>query len=60
MVKLITTLLDVLGLLLVAAGLSFEASQWIGLGPAVAVGGAVVLVGSWMADRANGNRGGER
>jgi hypothetical protein len=46
-----TTLLDVLGLLLVAAGLAAAAALVIGPGPALAVAGVVVLAGSWLAAR---------
>jgi len=45
-----TDLLDALGLLLLAAGAT--AAAWQRLGPAaLAVGGVVVLGGSWLADR---------
>lgn len=45
---LMTTLLDVLGLLLVAAGVGFAASYAVG--PAgLAASGAVILGGSWLA-----------
>jgi hypothetical protein len=42
-----TTLLDILGLLLVAAGLAAGAALVIGPGPSLAVAGVVVLAGSW-------------
>jgi len=45
-----TTLLDILGLLLVAAGLGALAGIWIGW-PALAVSGVVVLAGSQVAAR---------
>lgn len=48
--ELVTTLLDVLGLLLVAAGacaLAFPYLEWA----ALLVAGVVVLAGSWWADR---------
>lgn len=46
--SLITTLLDALGLLLVAAGLA--AAAWTVIGPAaLLVAGVVVLCGSWWA-----------
>lgn len=48
--ELITTLLDVLGLLLVAAGLGFAMSPMLGWS-ALGVSGAVVLTGSWVAAR---------
>jgi len=45
-----TTLLDALGLLLLAAGVTFGA--WVYVGPAaLALGGVVVLLGSWLAAR---------
>ena len=44
---LVTTLLDALGLLLVAAGLAFAAGELIGPA-ALTVAGAVVLAGSWL------------
>lgn len=48
--ELVTTALDVLGLLLVAAGAGFAAA-WA-VGPAgLAVSGGVVLAGSWWAAR---------
>jgi hypothetical protein len=47
-VELVTTLLDVLGLLLVAAGVA--AACWPLIGPAaLAPAGVVVLGGSWLA-----------
>lgn len=47
----VTTFLDVLGLLLVAAGAC--AALWILVGPAaLALAGAVVLVGSALSQRA--------
>lgn len=52
----LTTLLDVIGLLLVAAGAS--AALWTLVGPAaLAAGGAVVLCGSAIADRADKSKG---
>jgi hypothetical protein len=49
---LLTTVLDAVGLLLVAAGLGALAYRWIGW-TALAVGGVVVLIGSgfshWQA-----------
>ncbi|WP_153289368.1 hypothetical protein [Streptomyces fagopyri] len=45
-----TTVLDAAGLLLVAAGAGAGAYRWLGWA-AVAVSGAVVLAGSWLADR---------
>ncbi|MEV7908235.1 hypothetical protein [Streptomyces anulatus] len=49
--ELVTTLLDVLGLLLVAAGAGAALLPLIGWG-ALAVSGVVVLAGSWWAVRA--------
>lgn len=47
---LVTTILDMLGLLLLAAGA--VGALWPLVGPAsLAVGGVVVLVGSWLASR---------
>lgn len=47
---MVTDILDALGLLLIAAGLGFAASVLIG--PAgLAVSGAVVLAGSYLAQR---------
>lgn len=48
--ELVTTLLDVLGLLLVAAGVCALVSPWLGWG-GLAVSGAVVLAGSWVGAR---------
>jgi hypothetical protein len=42
-----TTLLDILGLLLIAAGLAAAAALLIGPGPSLAVAGVIVLAGSW-------------
>lgn len=47
---LATTVLDALGLLLIAAGLGFAVAAWVGPA-ALAVSGAVVLVGSQVAAR---------
>jgi hypothetical protein len=48
-----TTLLDATGLLLIAAGAACGA--WVYIGPpALAVGGVVVLAGSWLASRGDG------
>lgn len=47
--ELITTLLDVLGLLLIAAGATAAAALLLGWGPALAAGGVVVLAGSLLA-----------
>lgn len=49
--ELVTTLLDVLGLLLVAAGAAAALLPLLGWG-ALGVAGAVVLAGSWWAARA--------
>jgi len=43
-----TTVLDTVGLLLVAAGAGAGAYRWLGWG-SIAVSGAVVLAGSWLA-----------
>ena len=43
---LVTTLLDVFGLLLLAAGLGFAAGYLIGWA-GLAISGVVVMVGSW-------------
>lgn len=46
----VTTILDVIGLLLLAAGFAaavFPLVGWVALG----VAGGVVLIGSWLADR---------
>lgn len=51
----ITTALDAAGLLLVAAGAGAGAFRWLGWS-ALAVTGAVVLAGSWLA--AGGRKGG--
>lgn len=61
-IRLVTTLLDVVGLLGVAVGATFGAAEWIGLGPAVGIGGLVVLGGSALAARQSDGRprGGER
>lgn len=46
-----TTLLDILGLLLIAAGLAAAAALVIGPGPSLAVAGVIVLGGSWWFAR---------
>jgi hypothetical protein len=48
--EIVTTALDVLGLLLVAAGLTALLLPWIGWS-ALAAAGAVVLTGSYLATR---------
>lgn len=56
--ELVTDLLDVTGLLLVAAGAGFGAGLvigWAGLG----VSGFVVMAGSWLSTRA-GRAGGQK
>ena len=53
--ELLTTVLDLLGLLLVAAGVAAAAFLVIGWA-ALAVAGVVVLAGSWFADRARRRR----
>ncbi len=55
---IITTLLDALGLLLVAAGAGAGAYELIGW-PAAALSGAVVLGGSWLAARQGAPGGGD-
>ena len=45
--ELVTTFLDVLGLLLLAAGVTAAAARLTGYGPALTAGGVVVLAGSW-------------
>lgn len=45
----ITTLLDVLGLLLVAAGLGWLVEGFAGWGPALVTTGVVLLAGSWIS-----------
>ena len=52
-----TTALDTVGLLLVAAGAGAGAYQLVGWA-ALAVTGAVVLAGSWLASRGAGAKGG--
>ncbi|XUL91005.1 hypothetical protein ACQ86D_33885 [Streptomyces galilaeus] len=49
----ITTALDTAGLLLVAAGTGAGAFRWLGWA-ALAISGAVVLAGSWLAAGAGG------
>lgn len=56
--KAVTTLLDAVGLLCVAAGAGFLAAGMWRLA-AVGVTGAVVLAGSWLADRAGATGEGE-
>lgn len=48
--EFVTTLLDTLGLLLLAAGVAGGLWPWIGAW-ALSIGGAVVLAGSWFAAR---------
>lgn len=46
----ITTILDAIGLLLLAAGFAaavYPLIEWVSIG----VAGGVVLIGSWLADR---------
>lgn len=50
MTELVTTFLDALGLLVVAAGTGLALSQWIGWWGMVA-SGVIVLVGSALAAR---------
>ena len=47
---LITTLLDVLGLLLLAAGAAAAVFPWLGWA-ALAVAGVVLLAGSWASTK---------
>lgn len=55
----VTTILDVIGLLLLAAGAT--AAAWLLVGPAaLAVGGLVVLLGSAVAEFAGDQKRGER
>lgn len=51
--ELITTILDALGLLLVAASAGLVSAQWIGWG-GLAVAGLIVLAASWFAARRGG------
>lgn len=53
--ELVTTLLDVLGLLLVAAGVCAALLPWIGWA-ALVPAGALVLAGSWAAERLSAPR----
>lgn len=50
MQALATTVLDLLGILLLAAGFAAAVFPFIGWA-ALAVAGIVLLVGSWLADR---------
>ena len=58
--ELVTTALDVLGLLLVAAGLAAAAALVTGRGPSLAVAGVVVLAGSWWFALPPRSKGGDR
>ncbi|WP_245730837.1 hypothetical protein [Micromonospora pallida] len=49
--EVVTTVLDVLGLLLLAAGVAATVASLLGAGPGLIVAAVVVLVGSWRADR---------
>jgi hypothetical protein len=49
---LVTTLLDTTGLLLIAAGKTGGAWEFVGAW-ALAIGGLVILAGSWLAARGN-------
>ncbi|MFJ3170629.1 hypothetical protein ACIPJK_07565 [Streptomyces roseus] len=51
--SVVTTLLDTLGLLLIAAGVAWGLAPWIG-GFAAAVAGVVVLAGSLWSARGDG------
>lgn len=56
---IVTTVLDLLGAVLVVAGLALFVGQWSP--PAgLAVAGVGLLVVSWLADLLGGRRGGER
>lgn len=61
MSRVVTTLLDVLGLLLLATGATFAVDHWlhVGLGVSCAAGGLVVLAGSWVAARQSDGGGGQ-
>lgn len=53
--EFVTTLLDTLGLLLVAAGVA--GGLWVFVGAwALIVGGLVLLTGSWLSTRRGGSR----
>ena len=54
--EVLTTILDALGLLLLAAGLGALAYQWIGWA-SLAIAGVVVLAGSAWASRPSGDQG---
>lgn len=54
---IVTDLLDVAGLVAVAAGLGFAAGHWIGWA-GLTVSGVVLLVGSWGAQMAQRRSGG--
>ena len=54
--EVLTTILDALGLLLLAAGLGALTYQWIGWA-GLAVAGVVVLTGSAWASRPSGDQG---
>jgi CHASE2 domain-containing sensor protein len=54
--EMATTLLDALGLLLIAAGLASAAALLIGPWPSLAVAGVVVLAGSAFAARQSRSR----
>jgi hypothetical protein len=49
--KVVTTALDVIGLLLVAAGVGALVALVAGVGGGLVVAGVVVLAGRWLADR---------
>lgn len=51
--EVVTTALDVLGLLLIAAGLSAFLWQWIGMA-SVAAGGLLILTASFLTPKARG------
>ena len=53
--ELVTTLLDTLGFLLIATGVTF--GLWLFVGPwALVAGGVVVLGESWLADALSARR----
>lgn len=49
--EVVTSALDVLGLLLLAAGLGVAVGQLLGVGGGLIVAAVVVLAGRWWADR---------
>ena len=47
---MVTTILDLLGSLLLILALAWLVFQWIGIVPALATAGVLVLVFSWSVD----------